>query len=949
MDGPSPFRVDLPGKVWLVEAGSVDLFLVPTRPGQRPCARQHVLRVRGGEALFGIEAPPHVPATLLAVATPDSRISQLPFDELPCSEPGSHSPERMLEAWIARLSEAVAGEAAPKSFDFLEAGNLPPVKETIALLPREGVVWIKLLEGSARFAGCIDLPTPGEDTFFPVSADSWVQAEKNARIVAARTRQVTSDGALWSGMKAFHAAALEGLMRKLQVSDEREVARLDRRRKTDQARLDYAMRLLASPLEREAGAAPLAGGSDDPWLLACAAVGRRAGIEFKPGPDKSVAGANPVNVIARSSGVRVRSVALKGRWWRQDAGPLLARRERDKMPVALLPTSRSGYQLYDPVARNTTPVDEETAAALEPFAWHFYRPFPEKRLRAFDVLLFGLRGCNQELTKIALMGVGAALLGLIAPVVTGILFDTVIPGADRPQVWQIVVLLLVVSISISLFQLAQGFALLRLEARMDASVQSAVWDRLLGLPVPFFREYTSGDLAMRGLSISVMRQVLTGSVLSSFLSGIFSIVGFGLLFYYSPQLALLAVSVTLVAVAVTTVIGWQQVRTQREVLTVSGRLSGLLLELINGIAKLRVSGTENRAFASWASSFTRQKKLSFQARTLATALAVFNSAFPVLSSMLVFYVMAMLMARSEAGRLTTGEFLAFNAAFVQFQVAALDLSGALLAVLSVVPLYERAKPILDTLPEVSRAKAHPGTLSGNIDVKHVDFRYRSDTPLVLRDVSVKIPAGRFVAFVGPSGSGKSTLLRLLLGFDTPESGAVYFDCQDLAGLDVQAVRQQIGVVLQNGRLSTGSIYQNIVGSAPLSIEDAVEAARMAGMEDDIRAMPMGMHTLVAEGGGGLSGGQRQRLMIARAIVKKPRMIFFDEATSALDNETQGIVSRSLESLQATRVVIAHRLSTIINADYIYVMEKGTVVQEGRYEDLIGRQGPFAELAKRQIV
>jgi ATP-binding cassette subfamily C protein len=299
--------------------------------------------------------------------------------------------------------------------------------------------------------------------------------------------------------------------------------------------------------------------------------------------------------------------------------------------------------------------------------------------------------------------------------------------------------------------------------------------------------------------------------------------------------------------------------------------------------------------------------------------------------------------------LTTGEFLAFAAAFGQFQAAALELSSAFLTILGVVPLYERAKPILDTLPEVTGTKTHPGELSGTIEVKHVTFRYRTDAPPALRDVSINIPAGRFVAFVGPSGSGKSTLLRLLLGFEVPESGSVYFDDQDLTGLDVQAVRQQIGVVLQNGRLSAGSIYRNIVGSAQLGMDHAMQAAKLAGLEDDIRTLPMGMHTMIGEGGAGLSGGQRQRLMIARAIVRKPRIVFFDEATSALDNETQGIIGRSLESLQATRVVIAHRLSTIINADYIYVLEKGAVVQEGRYEDLSRREGPFADLARRQIL
>jgi ABC-type bacteriocin/lantibiotic exporter with double-glycine peptidase domain len=316
--------------------------------------------------------------------------------------------------------------------------------------------------------------------------------------------------------------------------------------------------------------------------------------------------------------------------------------------------------------------------------------------------------------------------------------------------------------------------------------------------------------------------------------------------------------------------------------------------------------------------------------------------------MAIFYLAAWLMKQPLLKPLTTGEFLAFNAAFGQFLTAVLQLSASIVSVLSIVPLYERAKPILQTLPEVDQAKSDPGELSGNIEVSHLAFRYRPDTPLVLKDISMNIPAGEFVAFVGASGCGKSTLFRLLLGFEQPESGSVYYDGQELQQLDVQAVRRQMGVVLQNGKLLSGDIFTNLVGSSPLTVDDAWEAARMAGFDQDIRQMPMGMHTVVSEGGGGLSGGQRQRLMIARAIVAKPRILLFDEATSALDNQTQAIVSKSLEELKATRIVIAHRLSTIIHADRIFVLDKGVVVQSGTYDTLIQQEGLFAELAKRQL-
>jgi ATP-binding cassette subfamily C protein len=316
--------------------------------------------------------------------------------------------------------------------------------------------------------------------------------------------------------------------------------------------------------------------------------------------------------------------------------------------------------------------------------------------------------------------------------------------------------------------------------------------------------------------------------------------------------------------------------------------------------------------------------------------------------MSIFYYNAYLMAQPGMKPFTTGEFLAFLAAFTQFLTATLLMSSSVVSVLNIVPLYERAQPIFHTLPEVSAAKSTPGDLRGDIEISHVTFRYKPNTPPILRDISVSVQTGRFVAFVGPSGSGKSTLFRLLLGFETPESGAIYYDGQDLAGLDIQEVRRQMGVVLQNGRLVNADIFTNIVGSAPLTMEDAWEAVRLAGMEPDIRQMPMGMHTVIGEGGGSLSGGQRQRLMIARAIVGKPRVILFDEATSALDNETQSCVSRSLEKLQATRIVIAHRLSTVMNADCIYVMDKGVVVQSGTFTELMAQGGLFHELAKRQL-
>jgi NHLM bacteriocin system ABC transporter ATP-binding protein len=433
------------------------------------------------------------------------------------------------------------------------------------------------------------------------------------------------------------------------------------------------------------------------------------------------------------------------------------------------------------------------------------------------------------------------------------------------------------------------------------------------------------------------------------LSGMFSIFSFLLLFYYSWQLALIATGLAFVIFASSAVSAYLEIRYQRQIFQTRGRISGMLLEFIGNIARLRVSGAEPRAFAVWAREFSTQKQVSVRARKVSNTLAVFNSAFPVVSMAILFSYAARLMGHPLLIHgLTTGTFLAFLAAFVQFQTAALGLSSAVESALGVVPLFERSVPIFVALPEVSKANRQPGELTGAIEINHVFFRYHPELPLILNDISFAIKPGQFVAIVGPSGSGKSSLLRLLLGFERPEAGAIYYNGLHLANLDIQAVRQQLGVVLQSARMSSGTIFENIIGSGPFTLDDAWEAARSAGLEQDIREMPMGMHTVVSEGGGNLSGGQRQRLLIARAMVKKPRIFLFDEATSALDNRSQEIVSHRLDAFSATRIVVAHRLSTIINADRILVLEKGVIVQCGSYTELTSEEGLFRQLAQRQL-
>jgi ATP-binding cassette subfamily C protein len=550
------------------------------------------------------------------------------------------------------------------------------------------------------------------------------------------------------------------------------------------------------------------------------------------------------------------------------------------------------------------------------------------------------------LTALAAATLGA-VLGLVLPLATGLLFETIIPGADRGQLVQMTLVLLAVAVAGALFTVVRGIAIVRIESRAAGALQAAVWDRLIALPLPFFRDYSAGQLAIRAMSVEEIRRVMTGAVVTGLLAGLFSLSNLFLLLHYDLLLGAVGTGLIAVSLLVSVGVGLLQLRSQRSIVEQRSLISGMMLQFLTGISKLKLAGAESQAFSQWARAFGEQRDRTFYNRVLGVRLAVFNAAYPVLCSIVLFSLAARTLGGEDA--MGTGEFLGFTAAFGLCLGAVLSTSSALIQALGTVPLYEMVKPIRHTPPEVRPGKDDPGELSGAIDLKHVSFRYAPGGPLVLDDVSVSIRPGEFVAFVGPSGSGKSTLFRLLLGFETPEVGSVAYDEQDLGGIDVEAVRRQMGVVLQSGRVMTGDLFTNIVGSSAATLDDAWEAARMAGLDQDIRTMPMGMHTVVSDGGGTLSGGQRQRLMIARAIVNRPRILLMDEATSALDNRTQAVVSQSLDALRATRVVIAHRLSTILHADRIHVLVAGRITESGTFDQLMARDGVFAAMARRQLV
>jgi NHLM bacteriocin system ABC transporter ATP-binding protein len=959
-----PFPVEDPNSVWWIQSGSLDVFLTSLIDGRPEGARFPVVRVENGQAVFGVGS--HLEnQVLMAVASPGAKILRLSLSEFRehALARAEDMAARLLENWVNQLTCAVSEDSHLGPFIYLEPGEKVVVPApTRALIPKRGLVWASHAEGASIFRNAFHLlgdprlPYIAGESYFPVTRHAWLQGNPGTEVRTIGADEVWHEDPQLLGLQKFHRIAMTFLAMKHEKAENKEKEAMRTRAAADASMLRTALLRLTAPIQKLSGFKSGEDRCQNPTFLASEAVGRRLRLEIKPHPDmlQGLRVADPVEAIARASGIRTRTVVLRGQWWKEDIGPLLGLLEEGKKPVAILPRSGRGYVLYNPETKTTVPITAAVAGTLNPFGHIFYRPFPAKKIGIFELIKFVFPICWQELLLIVLTGLAAGLLGSVTPAATGIIFDNLIPGAERGQLGQLLVILLIVAFTTAMFTFVRNFVVLRIEGKLDAYIQAAVWDRLLSLPVSFFRKYSSGDLAQRSLGIAAIRRTLTGSTLSAIFSGIFSIFSFLLLFYYSWILALVATGLVIFSFVVTTSCGILQVRLQRRIAHINGAISSMVLQIINGIAKFRVSGTEARAFAVWAREFSGKKVIATRSRHILNVLKVFVACFPVLSLAIIFYVHQDLSTVAQAAqmskiKITTGEFLAFFGAFVQFMSSVLLLGAAIVGAVAVIPSYERAKPIFDAIPEVTDQMASPGKLAGAIEVSHVTFRYQADGPAVLNDVSINIHAGQFVAVVGASGSGKSTLLRLLLAFEKPESGAIYFDGQNLAGINVQDVRRQMGVVLQSSRPVTGSVFQNIVGSAPLSVEDAWEAARLAGIEEDIRKMPMGLHTYLSDGGGGISGGQRQRLMIARAIAPRPRIVLFDEATSALDNQTQAIVSRSLESLRATRVVIAHRLSTIKNADCIFVLDKGNIVQSGSYEQLIAQDGPFRELALRQII
>ncbi|MEU7037448.1 NHLP bacteriocin export ABC transporter permease/ATPase subunit [Streptomyces sp. NPDC046237] len=925
-----------PHVVWLVVEGAMDLFAVDAAQ----LGPWHFLgRLEAGTLLLGpVEGPEH---TLIGRPLDGCLLRRVELREL--SFTGGQWYEGQ---WYADPDPYGTAEPQLSPLEYAFSLGIGRGLRVLYQAPLDGrpgneaggadddVLWMQIAPGSVRYGAAYE--GYGDD--------------------AAGTLLV--DPTMWQGMvdQQFRLLyALDSWIEQLErAHEDRTAAGIEAGRA---ARTEADQALLASIGRSGSGGSGAGRGSaagrgsrgrasDDATYAVCRLVADEARITLA-GPAEAMGlpgRLDPVERVALASRIRTRVVRLGGRWWREYSGPLVGRREEDASPVALL-WRRGRYEAVDPATGERERVGRANAAAFEPRAVMLYRPLPDRPSSLPALVRFSLLGTRAELRTLLLSGLVAVGLGALVPIATGKVLGEYVPRAENGLIVQTALAIIATSVVSAAFMLLQNISILRMEGRIEATLQPAVWDRLLRLPTRFFTGRSTGELASAAMGISAIRRVLSGIGPVVVQAGTVGTMNLVLLLVYSVPLALAALAMLLVIAAVFLGLGLWQLRYQRQLIRIGNKLNNQAFQTLRGLSKLRVAAAESFAYAAWAGEFARTRELQQRIGRIKNVLTVLGAVCLPLCTLVMF----MLLAGPARGSMSASEFLTFSTAVTMLLSSVTQLTGALLSAAAVQPMFEQVKPVLRETPEVRGSSAQPGELSGAIEAEDLSFRYTDDGPLVLDGVDFHVRPGEFVAIVGASGCGKSTLLRLLIGFDRPTSGGVRYDGQDLAALDQAAVRRQCGVVLQNAQPFSGSILDCICGAETFPLEDVWAAAAMAGLAEDIKAMPMGLHTMLSDGGGTISGGQRQRLMIAQALIRRPRILFFDEATSALDNEAQRVVIESTRALKATRVVIAHRLSTIMDADRVIAMADGRIVQQGSPAELLAdTTGLFHELVRRQL-
>ena len=955
-EGNSPVVLDDNESFWYVANGAVDLFLIETKDGIEQAALQHLMRVESKRLL-----PSFVPDRqnkdgstttlgLVAKGKPGTRLTRIPVSDL--SKIHAAELAEQIDGWLIALTQALSRFVirSPRPNALIEPTSEITLSKGIASVSRS-VVWVSgATQGTGLFMDMVDpaeIVKGATESAIPLTRASWISIFEEVTISGYSTETLAKEGSLLIALESFHRIALhmERLNRRLAVVDDANLERdriMSRRVAEDVARARL-FDVYDQQRETEAQA------TDTALAGALRLIGRRLGIEFTI-PRRSESFEEPVTLIdiLDVSSVRARRVKLDSdsRWWHSDSAVLLAFRATDNQPIVLIPGMHGRYNLIDPATKKRVITSKARAAELKEEAWMFYQPLPSGSVTSSELLRFALRRSGKDLTRLALSGIVGGLVKLVPALMLGLVANHIVAGGNTTGPLFIVAVLLAVIGLLSVFvNLLENTAMMRFEGRSASRLEAAFWDRLMRLPSEVLHRQPSGDLAMSGMAFQNLRDGLQRVVVNSVLSLVFLLPVFGIVFFYDVVLGSVVLIFSVVALSIMIFWGLCQISPYSRMISAIRRVSGLLFEIIEGISKLRVENAEGSAFAMWAQDYRDQKRAELKLGKYERHARALGAALPFIAgAVLVFFVVAI-----GDSDFLVGDFLIVFAVFIVFQHAIARFGESFGLVASMLPALNQMRSMLAADPQTKTLGDPVESLHGEVLFDRISFRYTPDGPLVLSDVTIHARPGEFIAIAGESGAGKSTLFRIAIGLDRPTNGAVYYDGRDLRHLNLKQLRRKMGVVPQSVRLHPQDIWDNIVvHHEDPSTEQVWEAARSASVEQEIRSMPMGMMTMVGASGSVLSGGESQRISIARSLLGNPRIMLFDEATNWLDNDKQAQVMQNLALLTSTRIVIAHRLSTLKQADRIYVMQAGKVVQSGTFDELMEVQGVFKELVKRQI-
>jgi NHLM bacteriocin system ABC transporter ATP-binding protein len=850
--------------------------------------------------------------------------------DIPPHEAAAH-----LDRWLERLA-ALSGSPAPQDLSEspvpIRAGQTLARDDDARYVSSRGVVWVRSGPDAAV-------------SYMIITASAPVAIPKGPAAQVLGTRDLVSDPA--AATLVIHET--EVFLSTLAEPSQQQRLEYDRRKRLrsqqDAERMARANELISNALSPRKTHLVTGQTGASPGFALLARLAENSGFTLTLAKERNGGSAiEDIKALCDANNLRYRQIALSGTWWKRDSGDFLAF-DDEGQAVAVM-RDAWGYVICNSDGTQRR-FRAEMAEGLQGRGLMIYWPLPDMISRGTQVLKHVMRRCSGDLKTLIGVSAASSVLTLSLPVLTGELVGAIIPQQDEALLMQMGVILAVVSCVLFVVSVIAQIAAARVEMQASTIVQSGVMDRVLRLPVGFFRRFSSGELTQRALAISRLERLATTGMIQGLLAGVFSVFSLVLMIHYAPQLALPSIAFAAVFVGCSFWVGRAQTSAARQAMLAGGAVSSRMLEIVQGIEKWRIARAEPAAFERWAHAFHRQQRASFREKRMHALSTVINASFlPVVTLGVILIIGA---SGAHQG-ISTAQIVSFLSCFAIFigSLNALVRNATEFAAMR--PIYDFSAPILQEKPEDHGGGLDPGSIGGRIALKAVKFSYAEGASLVLDGVDLEIEAGEYVAIVGDSGCGKSTILRLLMGFETPNSGTVSVDGMDLRQMDLRLMRRQIGVVMQSAKPLPGSIFDNIVGTNfELEMEDVERAARMVGLEKDVARMPMGYQTALTDGSGSFSGGQIQRIMLARAIAADPRILILDEATSALDNRTQAIVTRTMAGLDGvTRIVVAHRLSTIVAADRIVVLENGRVIESGTYDALMAQKGKFAALAERQL-